>query len=425
MSVASGAADGVDIGGVGDSDGVGDALTLATALARPSLDEEARAALDRLAPAVDAGELLRVAHDLGVGPLVASHLADGDADVPERLRAAARDRCRATGARNLAFVAELHRVLTAFDDAGLRCLAYKGPVVAVSAYGDLSRRDFSDLDLFVPTGDAAAACAVLESLGYVRWTEDRAYAPDLDHLVSRAAECTYLRVAGGVAGDSPTARGTSPDVAVELRWRLGSDLRPTPLSFEDAWARRAAVTVGGRPVPTFDPEDTLLVLAGHGAKHHWSRLGWAVDAAAFVAATDVDWDRLLARADGARRRRVLLACLSLAAETAGAPVPERILRDARADPAVRRAVAEARAFVASNPGTAAYEGSGRRRRNGYELRLCDSRRDRARACLRLAVAPRAPDYAVVSLSDRFAPLYRVVRPARHAADAVRRRLPRR
>ncbi|QIB74922.1 nucleotidyltransferase family protein [Halogeometricum borinquense] len=398
-----------------------DAVALATALARPTLDETARAAISRLAPEVEANEVLTAAHHLGVGPLVASHLTD--ADVPAAFESRARERCRATGVRNLSFVAELHRVLSAFADAGLRCLVYKGPALAVSAYGDLSRRDFSDLDLFVPPEDVPEACATLESLGYNPWSENGTAVTDAESLVSRAAERTYFRPSEDTAERTvATRRPPSVGVAVELRWQLGTDLRPSWLTFDTAWERRTEVLVGGRPVPTFSNEDTVLVLARHGAKHYWNRLGWVVDVAAFLSENDIDWDRLRARAARVNRRRILHACLLLAAETADAPVPAEILADARADSNVRRVVIDAQEFVASNPETAAYGERGRRRRTRYELQLCDTRRQQVLTLCRLAFVPQQADYAAVSLPDSLHGLYRVTRPARLAVKALRRRV---
>ena len=50
--------------------------------------------------------------------------------------------------RNLKITAELISILTLFESQGIVAVAYKGPVLAAVAYGDIALRQFDDLDIW-------------------------------------------------------------------------------------------------------------------------------------------------------------------------------------------------------------------------------------------------------------------------------------
>src|SRR5271155_5533590 len=109
------------------------------------------------------------AHSLG--PLLDRHLRamasnNGISSIPssalERLKVAS----RANTVRCLFLTAELHKIVDLFRSEGLVSIPYKGPVLAEQAYGDLTLRDFDDLDIIIPQRDLAKANEALQGLGY-------------------------------------------------------------------------------------------------------------------------------------------------------------------------------------------------------------------------------------------------------------------
>src|SRR5712692_636112 len=68
--------------------------------------------------------------------------------------------------RNLSLTAHLLRLLEVFERNGILAVPYKGPTLAVLAYGNLALRNFMDLDLLVATREVAKAYELLVSEGY-------------------------------------------------------------------------------------------------------------------------------------------------------------------------------------------------------------------------------------------------------------------
>ena len=144
---------------------------------------------------------------------------------------------------NLLFAAELLRLLAEFRNSGIPVAAFKGVVLAESLYGDLSLREFCDLDLIVHAEDMFKAEDVIAACGY------RARFPDRDF---RSAFLSYQ-------GQYLFCHHRS-GVYVDLHWRLASRGVAFPLDMAEVWPRLGQVTIANRSVPTFGRGDARLRL---------------------------------------------------------------------------------------------------------------------------------------------------------------------
>src|SRR5262249_20276675 len=73
-----------------------------------------------------------------------------------------------TRERNTALLAGLARILDGLAQNGIDAIPFKGPVLAIQAYGDIGLRAFRDLDFLIREADLPRAMTVLGDLGYVR-----------------------------------------------------------------------------------------------------------------------------------------------------------------------------------------------------------------------------------------------------------------
>lgn len=90
------------------------------------------------------------------------------------------------------------------------------------------------------------------------------------------------------------------------------------------------MALAGETVLSFHPEDLLLILCVHGAKHYWARLNWICDIAELIRGHQgIHWERVMEQAVRLRSERILFLGLLLAGNLLGAALPENILqRDA-------------------------------------------------------------------------------------------------
>lgn len=246
----------------------------------------------------------------GVGPLIHRHLESVGADtIPRAVRARLWARCQKTLARNRSMSRALLEVLKAFEDAGIRALAFKGPALAVQLYEDEGLREFGDLDLLVHFESLQAAKEVMSALGYDRDAELESHS-ERAMLQSRL----YYHLAFFRASDG---------ILVELHWKTDAEFAVESTHSPEWWASLGTVCLHGANIRAFNPDELLLVLLLHGAKHGWNRLAWLVDVAELLRREPrFSWTRIheVSQRLGCRRR--VAAGLLLANELLGAPVPE-------------------------------------------------------------------------------------------------------
>jgi hypothetical protein len=335
----------------------------------------------------------RLAKRHAVVPLVSRALqtyARGAA--PEPVRKALFEKYRANAARNLLLASELLRVAGLFESEGVGLLAYKGPALAVNAYGDLSLRRFVDLDVIVRARDVERASQLLRGLGYAP--------PGLTPAQERALARTQHNVAYARDGGR---------LMVELHRDVASkDFADVTLD-EGAWARASRVRILNGTVATLSAEDLLLALCVHGTKHLWERFAWVCDVAALVNSHErLDWDALFGRARAARVERMLLLGLTLARGLAGAEYPEEVWLKVKEDEAASRLASEAAVRMFEG---AEYVPASFLRSVGFNLRARSRARERLRY-FRFILTPTDGDLAALALPARLSFVYYLLRPFR-------------
>lgn len=254
----------------------------------------------------------------GLAPLLHHWLArDEQAAVPPAFRAWLVDRCRGNAFRALAFTRELLRLIGRFEAGGLEVIAFKGPVLAQQLYGQVARREFSDLDLLVRSRDAPAAAGLLREEGY------------RPHYELTAAQFARLRTFEGELPHADPDRG----FAVDLHWRLAPAPYRDAFPEEELWCDLQEVSLGGRAVRTLAPAVLAPYLLLHHAKHNWAWLGWLNEIALLLRGFDAAaWERLEAAAARHRLGRMLRLGCHLVQSLHGLPLPEAIAAAVRADP---------------------------------------------------------------------------------------------
>jgi hypothetical protein len=191
------------------------------------------------------------------------------------------------------------------------------------AYGDLGLREFADLDLLVGRRDLGRAREVLLGQGF-----RVAYhlTPAQERRLLRSKRQLPLLLDG--------------QHLVELHTELFHPAFGFKLSHEAIRRRLRPVLVANRPVATCCPEDLLVILCAHGAKHYWRSLGWICDVAELMRAErTLDWDSAFAAADAAGGKRMCALGVFLATEFLAAPVPSEIAASIGREAAVRACAA--------------------------------------------------------------------------------------
>jgi hypothetical protein len=309
--------------------------------------------------------------------------------VPARSLDALRLRYQDNARKALWFTGELARILNHLESAGIKALPYKGPILAKTLHGEVTQRQFTDLDILILPVDVPKAKATLMTLGY----------PCEPDLRQREEPC-YIASGCGYVFHSPAARNL-----LDLQWRIVPRFYSIDLKVADLFARADEIVVGDCRMPTLCDEDVMLVLCVHAAKHVWVQLSWLCDIAQLANSQQLDWNAIQKEARQLGIERIVNLNLLLAHELLGSALPSTIQRHSREDSATTVLADEVLRIIESSvpydTETIPYF--------RLMMRLRERWQDRARFLWRLAFTPSVSEWSAVRLPKHLQPLYRLVR----------------
>jgi len=336
-------------------------------------------------------------------PLVAQELALAASDVVPPLVLTQLHASTQQGVmRSLQLSGELVDAMHAMTAFGADPMPFKGPTLAILAYGSLSIRQYEDLDILVRRPEVDRARKALLSLGYR----------------PVAAYSESQRASIRLSGHHEQFVNPATDAAIELHWSL-NNRSLTHDSFEHRWwENRQSVSIGGVEMHTLGVEQMLLYLCMHGGKHSWGRLSWLCDfQRALRAFPNAYWSRVwaLARENGAARMLeigLLLVESLLEAGPLTAAAGQGRSGDAEAK-AVSEVIAHRLRGEAQSEPPLDFR---------VQLRSRERRRDRLRYTWHVIATPHPADVALLRLPRPLHAFYYILRPVRLLLKHLLRRM---
>ena len=338
---------------------------------------------------LDWREVLRLAEHHGVLPLVARNLIEHGLGLPPEIERSLKSAYEVNLRRNMWFTAQLVRIMQHFERRQLRAVPYKGAVLAQSLYRDLGLRSFSDLDFLISARDFERAKQALAEIGY---------RPSVD--LTPTVERLWLTTRYERSFDSAAGKNL-----VELQWALVPAFYGVDLHVEDLLVRAGRTVAGGCEMPCLSPEDSLLVLCLHAAKHLWTRLIWLSDIAETLRTQTINYSLAVSQACALGIARILAVSFWLVKNVLRADLPKPAEEMIGADPRVPALGSE---FAERLARDVAYDLESTEYFR-LILKLRERRGDRLRYLWRLVWTPGVGDVAAVRLPEALFPCYRIVR----------------
>lgn len=367
---------------------------LLVACARTRMDSSSAAQIrELLSQPLDWEYLLAQAAENSIVPLLEKQLrAVAPDSVPSVHMEWLKSARRTNVVRCLFLASQLTKILAQFESAGIQAIPYKGPVLAIQAYGDVTLRDFDDLDIILRQSDMPKANAIMLALGY-------------------QARFPWILANGGNSSMVPgeyNYRDDSRRTMVELHTERTFRHFPRRADIDDFATRLEQVEFAGTGIVCFSPEDTLILLCIHGAKDFWERLSWVADISELIQAHSLVWEEVFARSEAIAATRMLCVGLSLAGELHGAPLPAQVSDRIRRDK-VAASVASQVSLRTLSRGLAPLSAAGRFR---FRSRMVRGHFTGLRYAMRLAVVPAEEDWEMIRLPASLSPFYLALRPLR-------------
>lgn len=339
---------------------------------------------DVLSAPLDWERLIQIAEHHGVIPQVFLRLSAEQSAVPAEAFQTLRQHYEAGARQALWFTHELSRIVQFLQARGISVLPYKGPVLAEFLYGNVTSRQFGDLDVLVHVADVPRIKAALLELGYQHGIT----------LTSRQ-ERAYLETGYEYTFDSPHGRNL-----LEVQWQIVPRFYSIDFDMEEIFERALTLTVAGQPMPTLSAEDLFLVLCLHAAKHAWLQLSWLCDIAA-LAQREINWERVWKQAEQLGIQRIVGVSCFLTHRLLGTALPAPLQTARDIENLANEVIPIVTGATELDPESPRYFKLMMRSREHWQ--------DRARFLWRLAVTPSIGEWSAIRMPDALFPLYRVVR----------------
>ncbi|QYM77510.1 nucleotidyltransferase family protein [Horticoccus luteus] len=215
------------------------------------------------------------------------------------------------------YLQQLDRVATALATEGIPLIALKNSGIARGLFPDLAGCPMGDIDVLVSPGDFRRAHEVMKRLGFELGNRSPFEMSDIEEAEQH----------GGAEYTFELADGST--LWFELQWRpvAGRWIRPEQEPEADELIANS-VSITGTDVRLLGPEDNLLQVCLHTAKHTFVRApGFRLhtDVDRIARRCTIDWDQFCARVERIGVRTAVYLSLLIPKELLGTPVPCDVL----------------------------------------------------------------------------------------------------
>lgn len=348
---------------------------------------------------IDWTYLTQMALRQGVMPLLYFNLNTTCPDaVPHSVLEQLRNHFQSNALNSLFLASELLKLLHLFNENAIPTIPFKGPVLAAFTYGNLTLRQFCDLDILVREQDFIKARELLILKGH-------------QSIQEYDWEQSFAQSNSGVH--------------VDLHQGITSRYFPVRFDFERCWQRLEPLSLAGTTVVNLSAEDLLIILCVQVAKDSWyerEQLIKICDIAELINThPTLDWEDVLEQARLLGCTRILFLGLLLAHELLDTVLPQEILLEIQANSAVRSIALQVRDRFFQNtyipPDTIESPFKRLLRSAIFNFRIRERWQDKFPYIiflLKSAIIPNEKDCALVSLPPYFSCLYYLLKPLRLA-----------
>ncbi len=295
--------------------------------------------------------------------------------------------------RNMLMSAELIRIMKLFEKHNIEALAFKGPVLSQMAYGDITLRQYGDLDILIKKKDRESMMSIILQAGYI---------PEIS--LGKGTKETFFNCVNVIGFHHPGSH-----VRIEVHWELLSVNYAIDWEEATLWKKTESIQINRHTLPLLPTEQLLLYLCAHGAKHLFERLEWVCDIdRSIISNPGFDWDRLLIEAETLGIKRMLYLGLKLSQQFFNLKLPKYIHEEIAQDKTIPELINK---VIQINFSEASKQGKSYSS-FGLLWHMRENLRDQLRFTWRGLFSPKFDDFVFIQLPKHLAFLYPFIRPYR-------------
>lgn len=176
--------------------------------------------------------------------------------------------------QNMLMTSELIKIMNLFEKNCIDAIAFKGPSLSQSAYGNITLRQYCDLDILINKYDIKKAHKILLLENYTNDIKS-------DYLENSL----YLEKNSDI-------HFIKNGILIELHWKLFRNQFTQKTKNIKILDNNNSTFINNQKINTFPDEILLVYLCMHGSKHLWERIEWIVDIDKLIKNAEfLNWDK--------------------------------------------------------------------------------------------------------------------------------------
>lgn len=179
--------------------------------------------------------------------------------------------------QNMLMTSELLNVIKLLEKNSIEAIAFKGPTLSQSAYGDIALRQYSDLDILIDKKNLKSVYKLLVDNDFQVHIDERFLNNNL--FIETNSDISFI---------------SNNNILIEVHWKLFRNQFSEKVDLNEITYNTKKVFINNREIKIFSNEVLLVYLCMHGSKHFWERIEWILDIDKLVrTTTDLNWDKII------------------------------------------------------------------------------------------------------------------------------------
>jgi len=251
--------------------------------------------------------IIEVSHREGLLPIVYKRLKDLPIESGHLLSQLKRTYLHIVQ-KNILFATQLIELTNLLNKNSIDVISIKGPTLAKLAYGDITLRQFGDIDILVRESQIQKVDEILKRYGYQSLYRDGILSNQI--CLDKLIDIGYIY---------------NQTILLEVHWRLLESKHNGDMALNKPFDSTQSIDINTTTLYTLSNELLLIYVALHGAKHAWSRIGWVCDIDRLVRRGDIEWQTCIDMARESKMQQALYIGLHIAHHLYETPLPNKIL----------------------------------------------------------------------------------------------------
>lgn len=278
-------------------------------------------------------EVTKYAGRAGILPIVAYNLCSSEEiSIPEKPKEYLRWVLFMTTAKNLQMYKVLYRVVSTLQKECIDVIILKGPCLAATVYPNIGTRAFCDLDLLVRKFDLPRVEYCFHTMNFsIKYRSSAMGRSGFSRSEAKgrsgSSEIQYSREFYNRHFHLPFTDDKGS--IVEIHWDFEEPIRFSNKNIiKEFWANAEKKSLESLYAKVLSPEDALLALCLHNARHNLSTLGALSDIDKLVSfyKERINWEKFEIISKKHALSRVIYASLFYVASLFDTDIPQKVLR---------------------------------------------------------------------------------------------------